>query len=51
MIGLDRMGGNLAQHMLMGGHQMVAYDPVKEAVEAKLIIGFNKSKLEKLLSK
>jgi 6-phosphogluconate dehydrogenase len=34
MIGLGRMGGNMAQRMLNGGHQVVAYDPVKEAVEA-----------------
>jgi 6-phosphogluconate dehydrogenase len=34
MIGLGRMGGNMAQRLIDGGHQVVAYDPVKEAVEA-----------------
>jgi len=33
MIGLGRMGGNMAQRLIAGGHQVVAYDPVKEAVE------------------
>ena len=34
MIGLGRMGGNMAQRLIDGGHQVVAFDPVKEAVEA-----------------
>ncbi len=34
MIGLGRMGGNMAQRLISGGHQVVVYDPVKEAVEA-----------------
>jgi 6-phosphogluconate dehydrogenase len=34
MIGLGRMGGNMARRLIDGGHQVVAYDPVKEAVEA-----------------
>jgi 6-phosphogluconate dehydrogenase len=34
MIGLGRMGGNMAQRLIAGGHQVVAYDPAKEAVEA-----------------
>lgn len=34
MIGLGRMGGNMAQRLLNGGHQLVVYDPVKEAVAA-----------------
>jgi 6-phosphogluconate dehydrogenase len=34
MIGLGRMGGNMAQRLINGGHQVVAYDPVIEAVEA-----------------
>jgi len=33
MIGLDRMGGNMAQRLIDDGHQVVAYDPVKETVE------------------
>ncbi len=34
MIGLGRMGGNMAQRLIAGGHEVVAYDPAKEAVEA-----------------
>lgn len=34
MIGLGRMGGNMAQRLIAGGHQVVAYDPANEAVEA-----------------
>ena len=33
MIGLGRMGGNMVQRLLAGGHRVVAYDPNKEAVE------------------
>ncbi len=34
MIGLGRMGGNMAQRLLNGGHKVVAYDPKEEAVQA-----------------
>ena len=34
MIGLGRMGGNMAQRLLAGGHRVVAYDPNAEAVAA-----------------
>ena len=34
MIGLGRMGGNMAQRLLLGGHRVVAYDPNEESVEA-----------------
>ena len=34
MIGLGRMGGNMAQRLLQGGHHVVAYDPRPEAVQA-----------------
>ncbi len=34
MIGLGRMGGNMAQRLLKGGHKVVAYDPKQETVEA-----------------
>ena len=34
MIGLGRMGGNMAQRLLRGGHRVVAYDPRAEAVQA-----------------
>ena len=33
MIGLGRMGGNMAQRLMQGGHQVVAYDPNPAAVE------------------
>ena len=34
MIGLGRMGGNMAQRLLTGGHRLVAYDPQEHAVVA-----------------
>ena len=34
MIGMGRMGGNMAQRLLWGGHTVVIYDPNPEAVEA-----------------
>ncbi len=34
MIGLGRMGSNMARRLLGGGHHVVVYDPIKEAVEA-----------------
>ena len=34
IIGLGRMGGNMAQRLLAGGHSVVAYDPGPEAVAA-----------------
>ena len=36
MIGLGRMGGNMAQRLLLGGHRVVAYDPDEEAVAASV---------------
>ena len=33
MIGLGRMGGNMAQRLLRGGHGVVVYDPRSEAVQ------------------
>ncbi len=35
LIGLGRMGGNMAQRLLQGGHDVVAYDPNADAVEAQ----------------
>ena len=32
MIGLGRMGGNMAQRLIAGGHQIVAYDRDSKAV-------------------
>ena len=34
MIGLGRMGGNMVQRLLRGGHRIVAYDPNVEAIRA-----------------
>jgi 6-phosphogluconate dehydrogenase len=34
MIGLGRMGANMARRLLRGGHEIVAYDPSKEALAA-----------------
>ena len=36
MIGLGRMGGNMTQRLLQGGHRVVVYDPRKEAVDASV---------------
>ena len=34
MIGLGRMGSNMARRLLKAGHRIVVYDPVPEAVES-----------------
>ncbi|GIT59599.1 MAG: hypothetical protein Ct9H300mP19_15470 [Dehalococcoidia bacterium] len=34
MIGLGRMGGNMAERLISGGHQIVAYDSDDSAVAA-----------------
>ncbi len=34
MIGLGRMGGNMARRLMAGGHKVFAYDPAKDAVQA-----------------
>ena len=34
MVGLGRMGGNMARRLLAGGHRLVVYDPVKQARDA-----------------
>ena len=34
MIGLGRMGGNMAQRLLIGGHRVVAFDPNEDARKA-----------------
>lgn len=34
MIGLGRMGGNMAQRLLNGGHRVIVYDPDSKAIEA-----------------
>lgn len=39
MIGLGRMGSNMARRLLGGGHRVVVYDLIKEAVEALVAKG------------
>ncbi len=39
MIGLGRMGGNMVQRLLEGGHSVVAYDRSPEAVKAHVALG------------
>lgn len=39
MIGLGRMGSNMTRRLLDGGHRVVIYDPIKEAVEALVARG------------
>jgi 6-phosphogluconate dehydrogenase len=34
MIGLGRMGSNMAQRLISGGHQVTVYDPIQETVNA-----------------
>jgi 6-phosphogluconate dehydrogenase len=39
MIGLGRMGGNMVQRLLQGGHQVVVYDRSAEAVKTHVGMG------------
>ncbi|MGH7186405.1 MAG: NAD(P)-binding domain-containing protein, partial [Pseudomonadota bacterium] len=39
MIGLGRMGGNMVQRLLQGGHQVVVFDRIVEAVKAHVAMG------------
>jgi len=39
MIGLGRMGSNMTRRLLDGGHHVVVYDPIKEAVEVLVAQG------------
>ena len=39
IIGLGRMGGNMTLRLLNGGHRIIVYDPVKEALEAIIAQG------------
>ena len=39
MIGLGRMGGNMVERLIEGGHKIVVYDPSKEAVHASVGLG------------
>ena len=39
MIGLGKMGGNMTERLLRGGHRVVAYDRNPEAVQAAVAAG------------
>jgi 6-phosphogluconate dehydrogenase len=39
MIGLGRMGGNMVQRLLQGGHQVVVFDRSADAVKAQVTMG------------
>jgi len=39
MIGLGRMGGNMTRRLLGGGHRVVVYDPIMEAVDTLVAQG------------
>ena len=39
MIGLGRMGGNMVQRLLQGGHEVVVYDRSAEAVRVHVALG------------
>ena len=52
MVGLGRMGGNMAQRLLTGGHHIVAFDPQPLAVKAAEGNGADGvSSLDELVSK
>jgi 6-phosphogluconate dehydrogenase len=52
MIGLGRMGGNMVRRLLAGGHRIVVYDPVTEAVQAVVKQGgIGASSIEELITK
>ena len=52
MVGLGRMGGNMAQRLINGGHQIVTYDPRPEAVKGSESQGaIGSSSLDDLVSK
>ncbi|HEY1952122.1 MAG TPA: decarboxylating 6-phosphogluconate dehydrogenase [Gemmatimonadaceae bacterium] len=39
MIGLGRMGGNMSERLMKGGHQVVVYDRAPEAVQKYVSVG------------
>ncbi len=39
IVGLGRMGGNMTQRLLQGGHDLVVYDPNPQPVEAQVSSG------------
>jgi 6-phosphogluconate dehydrogenase len=44
MIGLGRMGGNMVQRLLQGGHQVVVFDRSADAVKAHVALGAKAAK-------
>lgn len=44
MIGLGRMGGNMVQRLLKGGHQVVVFDRSADAVQAHVALGASGTK-------
>jgi 6-phosphogluconate dehydrogenase len=44
MIGLGRMGGNMVQRLLQGGHQVVVFDRSADAVKAHVAMGAKAAK-------
>jgi 6-phosphogluconate dehydrogenase len=44
MIGLGRMGGNMAQRLLQGGHEVIVYDRSADAVSAHVAKGLKAAK-------
>jgi 6-phosphogluconate dehydrogenase len=44
MIGLGRMGGNMVQRLLQGGHQLVVFDRSADAVKAHVALGAKAAK-------
>lgn len=52
MVGLGRMGGNMAKRLMQGGHQVVAFDPNPQAVATSVEAGATGAKsLTDLVSK
>jgi 6-phosphogluconate dehydrogenase len=43
MIGLGRMGGNMVERLMRGGHQLVAYDQSAEAMDKYAALGATKA--------
>ena len=44
MIGLGRMGGNMVQRLVQGGHELIAYDQSADAVKAQVGKGVKAAK-------
>ena len=44
MIGLGRMGGNMAQRLLMAGHQVHAFDQNSNALDSSVALGASGAK-------